>query len=451
MSQKEFYKTIYKIAFPVMIQYFIISSLNFMDSFMIGRLGEEAVAGLGIANQYFLLFNLILMGVYSGCNVLISQFFGKKDFKNIKKVLGISLIIGIILAVIFTLVAKIATFEIIKIFNQDPMVLKLGAKYLKIVSLSYLFMAISFAFGIGSRGVRQAFLPMICSVVALFINVFFNYGLIFGNLGMPQLGVSGAAYATLIARIIEMICILALVYLKGSILKSSKKELFDFDKSFFDEVMKVTIPVVINELCWGFGMIIYSVIYGNMSTKAIASVQICMTIQNMFLIILFGISNAACVVIGNEIGNEDLKKAKLYAKKFIRLCIIVSIVIAICLAFSSKYILSIYEVSKEVYMSTFYMLITTAFIFPIRFLNVLLIVGILRGGGDTSYALKIELFTMWLIGVPICYLGAFYLNLKVEEVFLIVTLEEIIKMVLSLRRYKSKKWIRNLVSNVKMA
>lgn len=451
MIKSPFYKNLFRIGFPIMIQYFITSSLNLMDSFMIGRLGEEAVAGLGIANQYFFLFNIIVMGIYSGCNVLISQFWGKKDKTNIRKVLGISLVLGVTVSIIFTFFATFFGEGVIRIFNKNNEVIYLGKSYLQLVALSYVFMAIAYAFGIGSRGVQQAFLPMLCSGIALILNVFFNYIFIFGKFGMPAMGVRGAALATLIARVFEMCLIIFLIYGRKHVLKASFSEMLDFDSKFFKDLMTVTVPVVMNELCWGFGMVIYSVIYGNMGTKAIAAVQICMTVQNMFFIILFAISNAACVMVGNEVGRDDFEKAKLYAKQLFKICLWVSLVISLALAASSKLILSFYNISYEVYYSALYMLWITALVLPIRFVNILLIVGILRGGGDTSYVLKIELATMWLVGVPICLIGAFLLNIEVHYVYFLVTIEEVVKCIFAVKRYKSRKWMRNLIENMKIA
>lgn len=451
MKKSPFYNTLFKIAFPITIQYFITSSINLMDSFMIGRLGEEAVAALGISNQYFFLFNIIIMGIYSGCNVLISQFWGKKDIVNIRKLLGISLVLGFSISLVFAFFARFFSVEIISIFNRSDNVIGLGKSYLEIVCISYIFMAVSLAFGIGSRGIQKAFLPMLCSAFALVVNVFFNYVLIFGKLNMPVMGVRGAAIATLIARVCEMILILFLIYRRKHVLNTSFTEMLSFDKKFLGDTMKVAIPVVINELCWGVGAVAYSIIYGNMGTKAIAAVQICMTVQNMFFIVLFAVSNAACVIVGNEIGRDDFEKAKIYSNKLIKICFWLSLVVALALALFSKSILNIYNISNEVNSNALYMLWITAFILPVRFINVLLIVGILRGGGDTNYVLKVELGTMWLVGVPLCIIGAFVMKIPVYQVYLLVTLEEFVKCIISIKRYKSDKWMRNLVGSMNAA
>ncbi len=445
MEKKAFYKSLLKVGLPIMIQYFITSSLNLMDSFMIGRLGEETVAALGISNQYFFVFNLILMGVYSGCSVIISQLWGKRDIINIKKVFGISLVLGFSASVVFALLARLFSVEIISIFDRNNAVITLGKSYLEIVCFSYIFMAISSGFGIGSRGVQRTFLPMICSAFALILNVFFNYVFIFGHFNMPAMGVRGAAFATLIARVCEMILILLLVYGRKEVLNASFKEMLAFNRKFFKDTMKVTTPVIMNELCWGLGAVTYSVIYGYLGTKAIAAFQICGTVQNMFLIVLFAVSNAASVMVGNEVGRDDFEKAKINSNKIIKIVFLLSLFMASALVLSSKHILNLYNISHEVYYNALYMLYITALIMPVRFVNCLLIIGILRGGGDTSYVLKIEMITMWFIGVPLCAIGALFMKIDVYQIFLLVTLEEVIKCIISVARYKSGNWMKNVV------
>ncbi|MEG2108787.1 MAG: MATE family efflux transporter, partial [Clostridium sp.] len=209
---KAFYKKALVIALPIVIQNFITSSLNIVDTMMIGKLGENEIAAVGIANQYFFLLNILIMGLFSGIGIFISQYFGKKDDKNIKKLVGIGLIAAIVVGGIFTLIAQVAPEGIISIFNKDGQVIKLGAEYLVIVSISYIFTAITFNYGIASRCIEKTAVPMVASSIALLTNTVLNYCLIFGNFGMPKLGVEGAAIATLIARVIEFIIMVGYVY-----------------------------------------------------------------------------------------------------------------------------------------------------------------------------------------------------------------------------------------------
>ena len=228
---KRFYKKVAIIALPIVIQNFITSSLNIVDTMMIGKLGENEIAAVGIANQYFFLLSILMMGLFSGIGIFVSQYFGKKDNENIKKLIGIGIVCAIVMGSIFTITAQIFPEGIIGIFNKDFEVIKLGVEYLIIVSLSYIFTTITFNYGIALRCIEKTTIPMIGSSIALIINTVLNYILIFGYFGMPELGVKGAAIATLIARIIEFLIIISYVYYSNNILAGNVKELFSFNSS----------------------------------------------------------------------------------------------------------------------------------------------------------------------------------------------------------------------------
>lgn len=443
-GDKVFYSKLLKIALPVVIQNFIASSLNMVDTMMIGKVGEAEIAAVGIANQYFLLFSLFITGFTSGCSIFISQFWGKRDKKSIKKILGIGLIISLLISIIFTAIALSMPHKIILFYNKDANVVKLGADYLVIVSISYIFTAITFNYGIGLRCIEKATVPMLISMVALLVNTVLNYTFIFGNFGFKPMGVKGAAIATVIARIIESSATIIYVYHKKTVLAVKPREMISADKVFFTKCIRTIIPVVLNEVCWGLGMTVYSAVYGRIGTRAIASVQICTTVQNLFMVISFGLANASTVMIGHEIGASDEKKGKLYAKRFAVLGVIAGLILGIIIALSANVILSIFTVSEEVIQDSLKILYITALVMIVRVFNITLIVGILRGGGDAKTPLFIEAFTMWCIGVPLALLGAFVFKLPVYWVVALSTAEEMSKFVIGLRRLRSNKWIRNV-------
>ncbi|WP_053956777.1 MATE family efflux transporter [Inediibacterium massiliense] len=447
-QDKKFYENLYKIALPIIIQNFIASSLNMVDTMMIGRVGEIQIAAVGIANQYFFLFNLLLIGICSGCGIFISQFWGKRDTINIKKVLGIGMIAGAALSTIFTVIASCMPNQIIHIFNTDPQVILEGAKYLKIVCISYIFTAITFNFGFASRCIENTILPMVVSSFALLFNTFFNYVFIFGNFGSKAMGVEGAALATLLARIIEAGLLVGYIYFTKGVLAAKAREMFSLTKDFIKKVFDTVIPVVLNEGCWALGFVIYSVAYGRIGMQAMASVQICNTIINIFMVFIFGMSNGSVVMIGNQIGAGHEEQAKIYAKRFSLLACLAGIGLASILAISAPFILSFFKISYEVYHSALMILYINSGVLIIRVFNCILIVGILRAGGDAKTALLIEGFSMWCIGVPLAFLGAFYFKLPVHYVAALVTVEEIVKFSLGLPRLLSNKWIRNVTENM---
>lgn len=443
---KKFLKKLSIIAVPIVIQNFIASSLNMVDTLLVGKLGEKQIAAVGIANQYFFLFNLLTFGICCGAGVYISQFWGKKNVKNIKKVLGIELIICIAIAILFMAVALIKSEAIIRIFNNgDLKVINLGSDYLKIVAISYIFTAVTFSYATASRCIENTALPMCISAIAFFINVILDYVLIFGYFGFEAKGVEGAAIATLIARGIEMIMLVSYIYLTKGVLRAKLGEMFDLSREFVIRVLNTIITVVLNEMCWGLGMTIYAIIYGRIGTKAIATIQICTSVQNIFMIITFGLSNASMVMIGNVIGAGKKETGKLYAKRFLILGVMVGAILGAALAISARGILSIFNISNEVYYDGVKILYIIAATLIVKVINVIIITGILRSGGDTKYALKTEAFTMWFIGVPLAFLGALVLRLPIYVVFGMVILEEITKFIVGIKRTVSNKWIKDII------
>lgn len=447
-SDREFYNNLFVIALPIIIQNFIGCFLNMLDTVMVGRLGEAEIASVGIANQYFTLFNLLVLGTYSGCGIFISQFWGDKAIKNIKKVLGVELFSGIIISIVFMLGGIMIPHKIISIFNTDSKVVLLGSKYLKITCLSYIFTSITFAYGMAARCIEKSIIPMIVSAIALAINTVMNYILIFGKLGIRPMGVEGAALATLIARVIEMIIMIGYIYRIESPLNAKIKELIDINLDFIKKVYKTVIPVILNEACWGLGAVVYSVVYGRIGTKAIASIQICSTIQNIFMVITFGLASASAVMIGNKIGAGEEETGKIYANRFCILGFITGIILALILAASAPSITSFFNVSQEVLHDTLMILYITSCILVVRVFNIIVIVGVLRGGGDARYSLMAEGFTMWCIGVPLSFMGAFWFKLPVYWVVALTTIEEMVKCILCITRLKSNKWVNNVICNI---
>ena len=441
---KGFLKQMLLIAVPIMLQNLVSSSLNMVDTIMIGKLGEVEIAAVGIANQYFFLFHMIILGLSAGCSVFISQYWGMKDFKNIKRIIGLGLLSAIVASIVFMISGFINPERIILIFNKDSQVMEIGGRYLSIVLFSYIFTAISLIYSFSLRSIGNTITPLIVNVIALLTNVFLNYVLIFGKFGVPALGVEGAALATLIARVIEALVIVIFVYKGKGVLAAKFSELKDLSMAFVKKSYKIIFPVLLNDLLWASASLIYSVVYGRMGIEATASVQISNTVNNMFMVVTFGMASAASIMIGKSIGEGKEEEAIDYSKKFMVVSFFVSLVIGLGLAIAAPFILNLFNVSEQVRRSSLIMLYTISVIFVIRFMGMLIIVGILRGAGDAKMSLAIEGSTMWLIGVPLTILGAFVFKLPVHMVYGLAIIEEIVKFILGFMRLRSGKWINNI-------
>lgn len=446
-NDKRFYKTLLILAFPIMIQNLLMSSLSMIDTMMVGALGDIPVAAVGIGNQVNFLVQLFMLGIVGGTSIFISQFWGKRDNHNIKKTVGVSILSSCLVGILGTIVVLIGARFVAGIFSSDPLVIQNVVSYLRIMAFSYIINGITVSLAFGLRSIEDSKSPMIVSAIAVFTNMGLNYVLIFGEFGFPALGVVGAAIATVIARYVE--CgLLVLIASKNSVFKGPFKEFIDFDFAFFKEVYRSVIPVLLNEICWGIGNFLYSVAYGQIGTTAMAAIQICNNIQNIFMVFGFSMASASLVMIGNQVGAGKEDRARRYGNKFTILSFAIGVVIGVGMILSSDLIMGMFNVSADV--KTYSALILNVFVFmaPIRMLNLVVIVGVLRGGGDAGFALKAEAIPMWCIGVPMAFIGAVALGLEVHYVMILVSIEEVVKFIFCAVRLKSGKWIRSVINNI---
>jgi putative MATE family efflux protein len=444
----DFHRKMLKLALPIVIQNFISSFLNMIDTVMVGKLGETEIAAVGIANQYFFFFNMFLLGLSAGCGVLISQFWGKRDIRNIKRITGIGLGTAVGISLVFTVLGLAVPDKIIAAFNRDPEAIRLGTDYLKIVLVGYIFTGITFIYNFSLRSIGNTVQPMLISAAALVCNAFFNYVFIFGKFGAPAMGVEGAALATVIARLVETCSLVVYVYGGKGVLAASLAEFTDVNPEFIKRSYRTIIPVVLNDICWGLGMLVYAAVYGRMGIRAVAVVQICNTITNLFMVAIFGMSSAAAVMVGNSVGAGDEGLSRNYARRFSMLSVVTGIGLGAVLAASSRWILNFFNVSGPVRSDSLVILYFVSLIYFIRVFDIILIVGILRGGGDAKRALLIEGFTMWFVGVPLTIMGAFLFKLPVYTVYALAVWEEVFKCLFGVLRLKSGRWIKNVTHNM---
>ncbi len=447
-NDNKFYKRILILSLPIILQNLISSSVNMLDTVMIGLVGEVELAAVGIANQFYFIFSLLIIGISSGCGVYISQLWGKKDKINIQKAMGMGLISSAVIAIIFIFVGTLFPEKIISVFNIDLKVIKLGTDYLKIACFSYIFVAISFNYAAALRSIENSILPMLASLLGLVVNGTLNAILIFGLLGFPAMGVKGAAIATVIARAAEAMLLVAYTYKSKNVLAGKVKNLFSFSTKLVKSVSSTIMPVLINDACWGLGNLTYAVFYGRIGTQATASIQICTTIFNLFMIITFGLSNVAVIVIGKEIGAGREKVGLLYAKRLALLSLVSGIFLGLFMAVTSPIILNIFNVSDVVLESSLKILYVYSILMPIKVFNTTLIVGILRGGGDAKFGTIIEGSTLWGIGIPLTFIAAFILHLPIYIVVAMTGIEEVIRFYFIFKRFRSNKWIKNVVNDV---
>lgn len=450
MQDKIFLSKAVRIALPVAMQGMLNTVVNLVDNLMIGSLGSTAIASVGLANKVFFVYSLLVFGVVSGSGILAAQYWGNGDVKNIRKVLGLALMIALSASLLFLIPARVNPQMMMRIFTTSEASVQMGASYLAVAALTYPFYAVTTTYVAMLRAVNRVKAPVIISCFTIFINIIFNYILIFGKFGAPAMGVVGAAIATLLARVAEATAILCVVYLTKSPLACHVRELFGYSKAFLRQFFVTASPVIANEFVWGLGTTIYSMAYGRMGDDAVAAITIATTIQDIVVVLFQGLSAATAVILGNELGAGRIKVAERYAKNFFILQFLVTVAAALGCVGIRWGVIGLYQpgISDAVAMDVSRCLIVFACFMPFKMFNYVNIVGVLRSGGDTRMCLFIDTSGVWIIGIPLAFVGGLVLHQPIYVVYGMVMLEEVYKTILGYWRYRQKKWLRNLAAEV---
>lgn len=445
-NDRTFYKTAAAIAIPIIFQQLIGICLNMIDTMMIGKLGVNELSGVGAANRVFFVFVIVCFGFYSGCSVLLAQYYGAEDTKNIRRILGIDYIFGASLSLLVMAASFLLAPQIISLFADEPEVIDFGVRYLRIVQISYIFTALTYVLTFNCRAIHRLVMPTIISCVALGINTFLNYCLIYGNFGLPKLGVEGAAIATVIARVAESIFIFIYVYrAKNHPLAGRPRELFSFGRTMLRRVLHTTYAVVISEGTWSIGNAVYYIAYGKTGGAALAVVQVASVAGDLFQAIFFGVGNACAVMIGNELGRHNTQRAYEYAKDFLRFTLFICIAMTVLFWFAKAPIIRFYDfdaITSALLDST----LNTYVIYLLpRMLTYTLFIGILRAGGDTRFCMLLDVGGIWCIGVPLAFLSAIVFQWQLPYVVALSLADEFFKLFICLWRLRSRRWINVLI------
>lgn len=446
LKDRTFLREMLGIAIPISFQQFVNASLNMIDVIMIGQLGEASIAALGLSNQVFFVFILLLFGTTSGMAIFTAQYWGKRDVESIRKVLGMSILTTSVIATLFTLAATLAPDKVLGFYTNDPEVISIGSRYLRIVALSYIPVALATSYIATLRSIHLIKITVIATIIALIFKTVLGYMLIFGIWIFPALGVEGAAIGTASGWILELTLLFIFVYAGKTPLAANPLTFFSFDFSFFRRVLHTTLPALANELFWSVGITTYNAIYARIGTDAIAAINVNATIEELGFVIFMGLGNACAVMVGNRIGAGKKDEAYEVVRRVIILCVLAAWVIGLMVFLLRDVVVGMYNLSPSGVTNVRMLMLMMACVLWIRMFNFSTFIGALRAGGDTRFALFMELISIWLIGVPAAYTGAFILQLPVYYVYLMVALEEIAKAFVSYWRFRSRRWIHDLVN-----
>lgn len=443
-KDKKFYKLIVGIALPIAIQNLINFAVGMIDTVMLGSLGEVELSAAAIGNNLFFILMILMFGLAGGSNILISQYWGKGDVKSIHKILSIMYRVCIGITAVFIGIALFVPEAFMKIYTPDIRVIEAGASYLRIMSIGYIFYAITNCTIMILRSVKTVKISLVVYTISLVVNAFFNWIFIFGKFGVPALGVMGAAVGTVIARITEfIIVIIFMVYYEDKI-RLKVKHLCKIDKIMLKDYVSNVAPVLFNELLWSTGSTMISIVIGRLGTETVAANSISGVVFNFVTVFIFGLSNATAVIIGNTIGEGHGEKAKEYARTIGVLSICMGLMASLMILIIRPIVVDFYNVSELTKNIAKEILKVMSIVIIFQSLGVNLMMGVLRGGGDAKFVLINDLIFMWLIAIPLGFIAAFVLKWPITAVFFVLKSDEIIKSIISVLRVLSGKWVRNV-------
>lgn len=447
-----FFSSIITIALPITLQNLLQNFVNMLDTVMVGRLGAVEIASVGLGNQIFFLLGMMLFGISSGGSIFVAQFWGAHDIPNIKRTTGITLSLSLIASSIFFIGAFFFPRTLISFYSNDETVIKLGAKYLRAISFSYPLTATTFAFQISFRSTEHVRLPMVSTAVSFVTNIVSNLILIFGfsfqlgsvSVTFPALGVTGAAIATLISRLVEFIITLGYAYSHHFEAAGKLHELFSFDKKFFIRFVKIALPVIINESLWSLGITTHNAIFARTGTEAFASYNITGTVSQLTWTFFIGLGNGAAIILGKKIGAHHDKEAKQYAFRFAWFMPLLAACISFLLLPLSFLLPHIFNVSEHIIHQSQMMMRVLMCFYPFNAFNMFFIVGLCRSGGDTIYSAVNDLIWMWLIAIPLAAVAAFLWHVDPFIIYLCLLSENIFKATAGIIRLRNGKWMRHV-------
>jgi len=440
MKSKGFYSSLVAIAIPISLQALLQNFVNMLDTIMIGRLGSVEIAAVGLGNQIFFILNMILFGITSGGGVFIAQFWGKKDLAGIRKSLGLMTIIAFVVSFIFTILCLLIPNQLIRLYSPDPQVIKVGGSYLRFVCLSYVPTAISFSITLALRSTERVKLPLVCTSISLFTNLIANYLLIF----VAGLGVKGAAIATVISRIIELVILATWSYSHKYEICGKLKELLGFNRYFIVKFLKIAFPVIINETFWGLGTSVYNAIFAHAGTNAFTAYSITGTISQLTWVFCMGFGNGIGVLIGKRIGEKKIEEAKTYAKRSMWFMPLIGAFVGVFLVPLSKLLPIFFNVDQEIIKTATAILMILIFVYPFNSFCMNWIVGVCRAGGDTVFSAVAEIVVLWCVAIPLGYVAAFVLHLPAPMIYLFFCSESIVKAIIGAIRVLSGKWLHEV-------
>lgn len=447
LGDRPFWKVTARLALPIALQNVLTSSFQLVDTMMVSRLGDLTLSAVGMAGQWGWMAMLLGFGLCSGMSVFVSQYWGVKDLKGIRRTLGITLMLCLILSGGFMAVALLAPEFVLGLFNEDPAVVETGVRYLTIVCLSYPAVLLTNILATALRNTEQVKAPLYVSMVTTVVNALANYSLIFGKFGMPELGAAGAAIATCISAWMGPVLLLVISAAQKNILIGPVKELLDFGWRDLKDFFKRALPVLCNEGLWSLGIVFLNTIYSNMGYEYYAGMTMFKTFADLCFAFYVGLGNACVIMVGKSIGQGKIERGVTDAKRFTFLMPLAGFVVGGLMILFRHQLVAVFATGDNMSALTIQTALAVTVFCGIevilRNITYVQVVGVFRSGGDTFTGMICDLLPLWIIAIPSAWLAANVFHAPFLVVVMCAYLgEDIPKTILCLLHFKSEKWLK---------
>ena len=437
-------KSLCKIAVPVTLQSMLQASFSIVDQIMIGQLGETNISAVGLGSNFSLIFSVVIGAIGAVAGILIAQFMGAEDKKEAWCSFDVSLICGIMISALFLLAAGAFPLQILGLYTEDMSIINTGAVYFRIVAFSYIPMAVSNILSAWLRCREHATIPFLASFGAVAVNTGLNYLLIFGKFGFPRMEIKGAAIATLISQLFNLVFIV-IGFVVCNRRDGDKPVLsLRFKKITIRDYLVMIMPILVSEFLWSLGQNVESAVYGHLGTSNLAAYTLTGPIQGLIVGALSGLSAAAGVMVGKRLGSKEYDEAYAESKKIMYAGLAGSVVVASLLILLAGVYTGLYRVDNSVKELGKILLIVFALYAPVKVENMILSGGIIRSGGNTKIIMVIDIVGTWCIGIPLCLLAAYVFRWGIVGVYALLTTEEIFRLAVALVIFRKRKWMISL-------
>ena len=434
-------KEIVRLALPIALQQFMTALVGACDAIMLGKLSQDAMSAVSLATQVTFVFNLFMFAFMAGENMFVAQYYGKGDYTGISQVFSLVTKICGCIAVVFLAGTLFFPEQLMRILTNEETLIVLGSEYLSVIGISYVFSGIAQIFLAIMKNCGAVNMSTLINGVMVILNIALNAVFIFGLSGFPKMGIKGAALATVLATVVQFLWSVGYVLCR---IRAVKFSLRSCEKKLFGRFWQKTVPLLINNLAWGIGFSMYSVIMGHLGTDAVAANGIANISKNLVVCFCLGLGNAGSIIVGNRLGADRLQEAKEVGETLTKTAIIAGIVSGLVLIALSPFITKMVDLTPTARGYLQKMLLISSYYIAGKSVNCMTIGGIFAAGGDSKFGMLCDSVTLWCIIVPLGCICAFILKLPVMVVYFVLNLDEIIKLPVVYKHYKKYKWIKNL-------